>query len=96
MELLQPSTACLQDADLCHFFLTISFFSSYNPDHINTNRDVQRAEVDTLHKDKEIILTQKMAQFQQSSQKDSVCFYSNSAFLLHSNISNMEAEHITV
>lgn len=72
VELLRPSTVCPQEADLCHFFLSVSFFSSYNPDHVNINRDVQRVEMVPLHKGKEILLPQKMAPFQQSSQKDSL------------------------
>lgn len=72
MELLRPSTVCPQDAALCHFFLSVSFFSSYNPDHVNINRDVQHVEMVPLNKGKEILLTQKMAPFQQSSQKDSL------------------------
>lgn len=68
VELLRPSTLCAQDADLCHFFLTVSFspsfFSVYNPDHINVqniNRDLQRIEMAPLHKGKGSILTQKLA-----------------------------------
>lgn len=64
MELLRRSTVCPQDAD---FLISFSLYLSSQVIILTTC-----VEMVPLHKGKEIPLTQKMAPFQQSSQKDSL------------------------